>query len=133
MRSTYLPLLLLLATARCANAAPSSTWTKIWNGPVEKIAKHWAVPSLDARSDRTELEVSVGISVDSETELSANEVLIILRAGKRTLACDAGWDGFTETLAITAQPVARCRNPEKLVATEVVVIVKGEAHTFPIK
>ena len=133
MRSTYLPLLLLLATARCANAAPFSPWIKIWDGSVEKVANYWAAPSVDARSDGTDLEVSVGIGVDSETSLSDKDVLIVLRAGKRTLACDAQWDGFTETLAITAQPAARCRNPEKLVPTELVVIVKGEAHRFAVR
>ncbi|MEO8549089.1 MAG: hypothetical protein ABI678_03930 [Kofleriaceae bacterium] len=132
MRS-YLPLLLLLTIPACAQATPSPAWTKIWEGPVEKVANHWAVPSLDARSARTDLEVSVGISVESVTSLTEKDVVIILRAGKRTLACDAQWDGYTETLAITAQPAARCHNPDKLVPTEVVVIVKGEAHTFPIK
>jgi len=132
MRFTYLPLL-LLALPLGASAAPSSTWTKIWNGPVEKIADHWTVPSLDARLDGVELVVSVGIAVGSTSELSAKDVAIELRAGTRTIACTAEPMGFTETLAITAQPGAHCRNPGKLIPTELVVTVKGTAHAFPIK
>ena len=127
MRLASLPLLLVLTAS--AHAAPA--WTKIWQGPVEKIGARYAAPSLDARGG--ELEVSVGISVGSTNELATKDVAIALRAGKRTLACTVVPMGFTETLAITAQAEAHCANPDKLLPTELVVTVKGTAHAFPIQ
>lgn len=113
--------------------AADPVWKPIWSGPTEKIGPYWAFVRLDATKDRTDLLANLSLGVGSTTDISTGDVQIELRAGKTKLDCKLDSIGYLETKAITAATAARCGNAAKAVPTELVVTVKGVAHSYAIK
>jgi hypothetical protein len=121
--------------AQAARAAHTGPVVRLWSSSESrKIDGHWVLPTLHARASGADLQIDIAVAVGSETEVTAADVTAKLYADGTQLTCSpAESQGYTETLAITAQITVYCTNSAHVLPTQLVVEVKHSAETFALQ